>query len=155
MNTKLCACVAFFFASGILCAGSAIAGEKQTLKFSEVDSGIDSGIDDKTEFVIRSDSEWKTFWTKHKSRQLPVPAAPKIDFKKDMVIAVIAGSKPSGGYGAKITSIEKTDKELLVDATLTKPRPGGISAQMMTQPFDIVKCLTAPGALKIEWKESN
>jgi hypothetical protein len=152
MNMKFRAGAALIFTLSLLPALDALAGDKK-MTCTSLEAGIDSGIDDKSEFLIRNDTDWKSFWSKHKSRQMPVPAAPSVDFKKDMVIALVAGTKPNGGFVLKINSVNTTDKGVLVDATLTKPRPDQPTAQMMSQPFDIVKCQSAPGTLKVQWKE--
>lgn len=139
--------------STILTAGGLVLAAGTSLKFSSIDTGFDSGIDERSDFLIRSQSDWNSFWARHKSRQIPVPPPLKVDFKKDVVIAVMAGFKPSTGYTVKIHSIEKSSKGILVKALLTKPRPDAPAAQMMTQPFDIVRLETVPGELTVQVKE--
>lgn len=132
---------------------TAMAGGSEGVAFSSIDNGIVSGIEEKSEWLIRTDEEWKSFWRKHKSTETPPTQAPRVNFKSEMVIAVFAGTKPSGGYTAKVAHVTRSDESITVDAVLNKPKPGSMNSQMMTQPYDIVKCRQFPGKLTVNWNE--
>lgn len=132
---------------------TAMAGGSEAVAFSSIDNGTVSGIEDKSQWLIRTDEEWKSFWSKHKSTETPPAQAPRVNFKSEMVIAVFAGTKPSGGYTAKVGHVTSSDESITVDAVLNKPKPGSMNSQMMTQPYDIVKCRQFPGKLTVNWNE--
>lgn len=132
---------------------AAWAGGSEVVAFTSIDTGTTSGIEDKTEWLIRTDEEWKTFWSKHKANELPPTQAPRVNFKKEMVIAVFSGTKPSGGFSAKVAHVSSGDESITADAVLNKPKPGSINSQMMTQPYDIVKCRQLPGKLTVKWNQ--
>jgi len=53
-------------------------------------------------------------------------------------ILVSQGLFPTGGYGLKIKSVEKTDYEFLLSADFTEPSPGCIVIQMLTNPIALI-----------------
>ncbi|MBY0549849.1 MAG: protease complex subunit PrcB family protein [Candidatus Obscuribacterales bacterium] len=132
---------------------TALAGGSEGVAFSSIDNGTSSGIEDKSNWLIRTDEEWKSFWRKHKATETPPEAAPRVNFKTDMVIAVFAGTKSSGGYTVKVVHVSHSDESIRVDALLNKPKRGSMNSQMMTQPYDIIKCRQLPGKLTVNWNE--
>jgi hypothetical protein len=58
----------------------------------------------------------------------------KIDWKKQMVIVISAGQKPTGGYSVEVKSLEVKDGKLVVNWKLNSPAPGSIVAQVITHP---------------------
>jgi hypothetical protein len=57
-----------------------------------------------------------------------------IDWKKQMVIVVYGGEKPTGGYSMQVKSLEIKDKKLIVHWKLISPGPGSIVTQAITHP---------------------
>jgi hypothetical protein len=57
-----------------------------------------------------------------------------IDWKKQMVIVVYGGEKPTGGYSVEVKSLEIKDKKLVVRWKLKSPGADDIVAQVITYP---------------------
>jgi hypothetical protein len=55
-----------------------------------------------------------------------------IDWKKQMVIVISGGQRPTGGYSVELTSLEVKDKKLIVHWKLNVPT--GITPQVVTHP---------------------
>ena len=101
--------------------------------------GHSSGIRRSFEKVINSPGDWKKLWSKHVRKQTPKPPLPEVDFKKNEIIAIFAGNKPTGGYTVQIKKIEDTSWEgmpaRLVYFKLTEPLPDQMRIMTATQPF--------------------
>lgn len=63
-----------------------------------------------------------------------------IDMTQEFVIAVLAGSKPTAGYAIQVSSVLQSGTQVTVGVALTQPQPGAILAQVVTSPFDVVRC---------------
>lgn len=109
--------------------------------FETIEVGDQSGFDfaDAQVFKIENQSEWEEFWSQHKENQIPPPPPPPVDFSREMVVAVVDRIEPSGGYGFGITDIEEIDGALFVSATRGIPAAECVVADVITQPFHIVR----------------
>jgi len=125
-----------------LCALLLTAGTLST-KWTVIESGTSSGIKDKLTATVVNDKDWQALWTKHTSYITPAPTLPAINFKKETVLAVFAGSKSSGGYSILISSISQKGKELDVTVVEKTPPAGAMTTQMITQPYQFVKVVGA------------
>lgn len=110
-----------------------------SMTFTTIDNGSQSGIGERGLHVARTEAEWTALWKRHTSRTQPAPPTPKVDFNADMVIAVFAGTKKSGGYSLGISRIKEAGNKLMVDVVESSPRPGAMTTMALTQPFHIVK----------------
>jgi hypothetical protein len=72
----------------------------------------------------------------------------KIDWDKQMVVAVTAGQKPTGGYQIDIQSITTAGKDATVMWKLTAPQ--GIAIQVLTHPSVMVLVDRAAGEVKFD-----
>ena len=64
---------------------------------------------------------------------------PRIDFKKESVVALFLGLKSSGGYGIKIKDVTEKNSKIYLTVEKTSPKPGENVTMAMTNPFVIVK----------------
>ena len=63
----------------------------------------------------------------------------KIDFEKEALLFVFAGTFNTGGYGIKVESIKRTAKnKILANFSITIPSPDSIVTQAFTYPSIIV-----------------
>lgn len=62
-----------------------------------------------------------------------------IDFNQEMVIAVFQGTEPNSGYSLEISKIEESSDTLQISTKEVLPGKGCITAQVVTQPYQIVK----------------
>ncbi|MFH1178208.1 MAG: protease complex subunit PrcB family protein, partial [bacterium] len=101
--------------------------------FTKLAQGKKSTIVERVNYLITSPSELNELWKMIDATSTP----PKIDFKKDAVIAVFAGKEPTTGYAISITEIEDADART-VSITLAKPSDSCMFAQVITAPYEIV-----------------
>jgi hypothetical protein len=83
--------------------------------------------------VIRDATTWAEFWS-----ELGLGDQPGVDFSKDIVIAVAAGQRPSGGHEIAVKQISQTSGELTIEVVETRPGPNCIATTSLTQPVDVV-----------------
>ena len=82
---------------------------------------------------------------------------PPIDFGKEMVVAVFAGQKPSGGYSVKIQEVvyAAAKKTVWVIYNETAPAPGAITTQALTYPSHVVAVQKVEGEVKFLKSDSE
>jgi hypothetical protein len=93
-----------------------------------------SNVDDAKLAVARTPAEWAALWRLHAGDQAP----PKIDFTKRTVVAVFLGSRPSAGYAVEVSGTKPAGKTLIVEWSEHTPKPGTVSAQVITSPSHLV-----------------
>lgn len=64
---------------------------------------------------------------------------PKIDFKKQRVVALFLGQRNSGGYEIKIKNVEEKDNKIYVTVEEVGPKPGDMATMAITNPFVVAK----------------
>jgi hypothetical protein len=94
-------------------------------------SGFYSGIRAPRQQVVRSAREWAALWREH----APDRQAPLVDFRRNHVVAVFAGTKPTGGFEVLIGEIRRGERRATVNVTLIKPGRGTVTTLALTQPF--------------------
>jgi len=111
----------------------AIAVTGQGSSIRTIDKGAQSNVDDRLTASARTEAEWAALWKKH-NYDKPAPA---VDFSKEMIVAVFAGSRPTAGFAVDITSAAEREGRLVVSYRETKPGGGAITAQVLTSPYHI------------------
>jgi len=109
-NTILFA-ISFLMIISSLPGGAAFS---QSVPFETVDRGETSyfnyGAPDflGADMVTRDQNTWTWFWMRHTQGLQPEPPIPRIEFRREMVLAVLLGFQASGGGPSiEITSIEE------------------------------------------------
>jgi PrcB C-terminal len=92
-----------------------------------------TGIGESRRLIIRDANAWAAFWS-----ELGVGQRPAVDFTKDMVVAVAAGQRPSGGYEIQVHRVTQQGGELTVEVQETAPGPNCMTSASLTQPVDVV-----------------
>ncbi|MFL5548563.1 MAG: protease complex subunit PrcB family protein [Gemmatimonadales bacterium] len=92
-----------------------------------------TGVREARRMVIQEANAWAEFWS-----ELGVGDRPAVDFTQDIVIAVAAGERPSGGYEIAVNRVTQTNGELRVKVRETSPGPNCLSTSTLTQPVDVV-----------------
>lgn len=95
---------------------------------------LSSAIKQPRQVVIRDARTFAALWAEHVLGLEPTPTVPTIDFKKQDVVAVFAGSKSTGGYSVEIGDPKRTSKKAVVPVTIYKPGPGTMVTQAFTSP---------------------
>ena len=119
-----------FAASCVLVSVGVLYGQSA---IRTVDKGAQSNVDDRLTASARSEAEWTTLWKKHNFDR----PAPRVDFSKEMVVAVFMGSRPTAGFSVEIVAAAERDGKFVVTYKEAQPAPGGISAQVLTAPYHI------------------
>lgn len=99
-----------------------------------IEKGDQSNIESPMQATARTQAEWEALYRKHNYDRQP----PKVDFSKEMVVAVFMGSRPNAGFSTTILSSLTVNGVLVVRYKETTPRPGTISAQVLTFPYHII-----------------
>ena len=105
------------------------------LKFTTIQRGELSGIEERREAVVRTAAEWSALWKQHQPGQKP----PAVDFKGFMAVGLFLGSRPSGGFSVEVTGVEREGADLVVTYRESKPDPKMMVTQMLTSPFHVVR----------------
>ena len=121
-------------------------GERISLDFETIEKGDSSHYDhykplgEPRLFKIESQEELENFWTKHTDGRRPTPKVPEIDFEKEVVVAVIDVTEPSGYYSIEIECLEESEKYVIVKVIKISPNHHNcITTGALTQPYHIIK----------------
>lgn len=90
-------------------------------------------------FAIRRESEWEQFWPRLQANLTPTPELPAVDFSREIVIAAVDRTEPSGGYRFEITAIEEAGGALEVHVSKGVPGQDCAVTAVITQPYHIVR----------------
>lgn len=113
--------------------------EPGRISFTLLAEGMQSGIEDERREVIRDADSYRALWARHSVGMDPAPSPPAIDFSREMLIAVFAGAQPTAGYRWTVLSLSEENGSLAVHLRLDQPGPGCAVAQVVTQPYLLVK----------------
>ncbi len=105
------------------------------MPFASIARGSTSGIVAPLETAIESSPDWLAFWARH----APGTSPPPVDFAADLVVAVVAGRRPTAGYKVDIVAIERKPAAITVVYRVKRPPPDALVAQVVTSPFHIVR----------------
>ena len=105
-----------------------------------------SGVDDARQVAAKTEAEWSKLWRAHN----PAAPVPKVDFNTRMVAAVFLGTRPSAGYSVEITGTKATGKTLVIEWREFPPKPGNLSAQVLTSPAHLVTIPKFDGEVKFQ-----
>lgn len=136
-------------ALGSLAADAAPAARKvRTLA-----QGHDCAVTAPSRQVARTQAQYESLWKRHLpprvSGQAP-KSPPKVDFRKEMVLAVFMGRKPTGGYAVQVTGAREEAGKLRVTVEERVPPPGALTIQMLTAPYHFAA--VEKSALPVEWR---
>ncbi len=92
-----------------------------------------TGIREARRLVIRDANSWDQFWS-----ELAVGDRPDVDFTRDVVVAVAAGQRSTGGHEIAVDRVTQIDGELSVEVVERTPGPNCITTASLTQPVDVV-----------------
>jgi len=98
-----------------------------------------SGIADSQRVVIRDTSAWRQYWTAVHRPFIPAPAVPDVDFRREMILLVSMGTRPSGGFVIRIDSAMTDAQRVLVQVTQIVPGRGCAVPAVVTRPVDLAR----------------
>ena len=108
-------------------------GASGSLPIRRIGQWSASGIATAVRKVIRDDSTYARFW-----EALGAGQRPPVDFSRDVVIAVAAGQRPSGGHAIAVERVARAGAGMVVEVVETVPGPGCWTTQQLTRPVDVV-----------------
>ncbi len=109
------------------------AAATRTLDVRRIGQWTRTGIGEARRLIIRDANAWDQFWS-----ELGVGDRPAVDFTRDVVVAVAAGQRPTGGYEIAVNRITQANGELTVEVVERTPSPNCITTASLTQPVDVV-----------------
>lgn len=115
-----------------------------------------SKVEKPEKVVVRSQAELQKLWGKLKpgagfsETGGGPPALPKVDWSKEMVLAVFLGARPSAGYKVEVRSVAEKSGSLVARVVETKPPKDAITASVLTQPFHVVA--VKKSSLPVKWE---
>lgn len=116
-----------------------VALADQAVTFSTILSGIRSGIHAQMQVVIRTPTEWNALWQRHAAGLATTAGIPKVDFSRDMVIAVFAGDAPVATQVSIVRIIQQQD-QLVVLVRIAEMQPGPAQTDTtIASPFQVVR----------------
>jgi PrcB C-terminal len=100
-------------------------------------------------FVARTDRSWESHWRRLHSARNSVPPIPDLDWATEIAVGYVLGSRPTGGYGARIEALRGADGWLDVCVLEIQPGPTCFTPQAFINPFHVVAIPAAAGALRL------
>ncbi len=84
--------------------------------------------------VIQTSDAWRGFWA-----EAGFPGKPlDVDFEGSLVVVLLMGQRPTGGYDIRVTSVLRLGPEVLLGLVESNPGAGCTPTPGPTQPFDVV-----------------
>ena len=117
------------------------------LPLTPVAQGAGSQIMELRQEVAGTTEAWQALWKEHSATPIPVS---EIDFSQFMVVGVFLGTRPTAGFSVEITAVTVRDGTIVVAYDERRPDPGGVTAQVLTSPFHIVRVPRAAGAVTFQ-----
>jgi hypothetical protein len=111
-----------------------------------IDHGALSHVDEARSVVARNQDEWAAAWRAH----APARPLPAIDWSKEIVVGVFAGSRRTGGYRVEIIGYRAEDGRTIVGYRETAPARGALTAQVITSPYAIAAIPRQSGEVVFE-----
>jgi hypothetical protein len=130
----------------LLTVAAAVLQGQSSHPFRTLDRGTQSGIDDARQVTIRTAPEWQTLWAEHTATR----ERPTVDWGREIVIGLFVGRRSTGGFGIEILGAEVQSKTLTVRYRETRPRPGGVTAQVLTSPYHLIAVQAWAGDVAFE-----
>jgi len=123
------------------------------LDFDTVAQGTSSGVRDARQVLVRDGGTWAALWRQHAADVDPQPPLPEADFSREMIVAFFLGERPTAGYSVEIRRITLRPDRLVVRVAVTQPGSDDPVAQVLTQPFHMVKVQRAEVSAEFETLE--
>jgi len=108
------------------------------LVWRTLSKGLVSGIREERRMVIRNEADFYRLWAEHAAEMPHVALPPDVDFRREMVIFVAMGNRPTGGYSVSVVDAEVRGDRLRVLVALREPRSGTLQIQQETQPYQMI-----------------
>jgi protease stability complex PrcB-like protein len=101
-------------------------------------SGASSTLAERAAFVVKSTPRWRAVWRSLNAGVQPAPSVPPVDFGRRMLLVVIQGRKPSGGYSIRVSSVVDEGRRWRVGVQERAPGLTCIVPSVVTSPYHVV-----------------
>lgn len=103
----------------------------------KIEGGQYGDIVEGTQDVLRDEDAYASFWERVHADRTPVPDRPEVDFDNKIVVAVVLGQRPTGGYGVGIDEVLTTENGGQIQVRFTEAVPGDEcgTIQVLTSPY--------------------
>ena len=140
MRFKYEFCLAGFLALLVLGITSVIiegsqASTKQDVDFEVVEWGDQSGYNEETYLVVKTEAEWAKVLAKHTAPHMSTTPYPEINFPKNMVICAFMGKRPTTGYSMSIRRIWAEGERIHVEIAKSDPPENLVVSEVITYPY--------------------
>jgi len=99
--------------------------------------------------IVADQSQLIGLWKQAHGAQLTLPPLPEVDFRRESVVAIFIGQRPTGGYGVSVTDLLLENNEVYLEVRLTQPSPGAMVTQALTSPWLMLR-IQRPG-VPVAW----
>ena len=126
----------------IACAAGSPSGGGQagtSLAFEPIVDESASGLNEPLREVVRDEARWARLWEQVYAGVTPRPPRPPVDFSRQMLIAVAAGTRPTGGFDVAVRAVTARGNALEVEVFESCPPPGAMVSTALTQPVTVVR----------------
>jgi hypothetical protein len=117
----------------VVLALASTASLDAAVAFRTIVQGTDSKIDARRELVAHTAGAWQLIWFKHRGTY----DAPPVDPSREMVVAVFAGSRPTGAHTVHVVSVNREGRTLVVRYRLQTAQAAA-RIDGTTTPFHII-----------------
>jgi hypothetical protein len=114
-------------------SGYSSYGNGTSMELKRIGQWTRTGVGEARRLIIRDANAWAQFWS-----ELGVGEQPTVDFTRDVVVAVAAGQRPTGGYEIAIDRVRENNGELTIEVVETAPGPNCMTTASLTQPVDVI-----------------
>lgn len=90
-------------------------------------------------FVVDEPAQWEEVWGRLWNHHQPRPAAPAVDFGRELVIVAAMGWRATGGHSIRVDQARSYADHVTVHVRETAPGRGCVVTQATTAPVDVVK----------------
>lgn len=106
---------------------------------SVIINGVNAPIKERVNYLIDNENDLNKLWKTLFGTSSTSPEKPKIDFSKNQIMAIFAGTKPTGGYSISVSNVQDIQDKRIVSIVITKPDTSCVVTQAQTSPYEIIK----------------
>src|SRR5690606_37725434 len=129
---------------------SAFRPAPEQVTWETVASGTQAtGVQDQRFEIIASQQQLVSFWTRAHASQLQPPPLPDADFRRETLVAIFMGQRPTGGHAVEVRRVSDERGELYLDVAFVAPAAGAMTTQAVTSPWTLVRVLR--GGYPVAW----
>jgi hypothetical protein len=124
--------------------------EGRIVPYELLTEGSQSSMLREMTLAIETEQQFLTIWRVMHENRAELPPLPEVDFATQIVLAVFAGRRPTGGYEPEILRVEVEGETLLAYYRIIAPDPDDIVSQVITTPYVMVTVPPFAGFIDFE-----